>query len=366
MASIALYYPSARFRDDKWLKLAMLTWDNVARIRPPGISDSDSEFVRRVCGETDFIIDVSPDGEELQQVSESFLKLLNAYQNQLHAAYASSATQSPTWIYVGGAAGGKVNRYLADRLRDAGLAVNDPARPYLGFHPKLGSIYMAVLAEVIAARNRLCPTTDEPRAYSAIGASDRLMTLALDDDQVRLAPDPESAYLQFAIQSVIVPNRLEAVPTATLIDFQRRHRAELHAFRAHIAELADELEAVAATANRKVAYAHLKNIYDTRTKPQLDDLRRGLGRLGVETTVGTLALKVDVNTAAGTLVGGVAATGGHWVLGGAAVAIAAIPYLVGQFGKRREQVKKSPTTYLLQVQKELNSRSLLRSLKHSS
>jgi hypothetical protein len=324
-------------------------------------------LVREVCDETDFVINVSPGEEELEQVSETFLSLLNAYQDQLTATYAPighSVGPPLTWIYVGGR-GTKVALYLRDRLIETGLAVSYPDRPYLGFHPKLGSIYMAVLTEIIAKRNRLSPTTDEPLAYSAIGASDRLMTLALEYDKVSLTPDPTSAYLQFAIQSVIVPDRLEAVPVETLIDFHKRHQAALRAFREHIAGLANELEEVAATENHEIAYAHLKNIYDTRTKPQLDDLRRGLHRLGVESTLGTLALKFDVNAAAGTLVGGAAAAGGHWVLGGAAIAIAAIPYLVGQFGKRREQAQKSPVTYLLQVHKELNSKSLLSSLKHT-
>ena len=116
------------------------------------------------------------------------------------------------------------------------------------------------------------------------------MTLALEHDKVSLTPDPTSAYLQFAIQSVILPDKLKEVPVKKLIHFHMRHRSELRAFREHIADLASELEQVAAIRNCEIAYTHLKNIYETKTKPQLDDPRHGLRSLGVESMLGALAL----------------------------------------------------------------------------
>jgi hypothetical protein len=387
VSSIALYYPWSQFRDDQWLKLALLMWDNVARIRPPGISSHDSALVRRICDDTKFVINISPDEAALAQVCQTFLELLQAYEDQLIATYApighstgppverrstgdpakqfETSESSLTWIYIG-SRGRKIAEPLVGRLIEAGLAVERPGRNYLGFHPRLGSIYMAVLAEVIAAKNRLSPTTDQPLMYSAIGATDRLMTLALEYDEVDLTPDPTSAYLQFAIRSVILPNRLSEVPVKKLIHFHTKYQPELSAFREHITDLANELEDVAATENREIAYAHLNNIYKTKTKPQLDDLRHGLRSLGVESTLGTLALKVDVGaTAATTILGGVAAAEGQWVIGSAALAIGTTRYLVGKFAERREKVRKSPATYLLRIQNELNSKSLLQALRRA-
>lgn len=47
-SSFALYYPWLQFRDDNWLKLALLSWDNIARIRPQAVRERerDSELVR--------------------------------------------------------------------------------------------------------------------------------------------------------------------------------------------------------------------------------------------------------------------------------------------------------------------------------
>jgi hypothetical protein len=70
--SIALYYPWMRFQDDNWLKLALLTWDSIALIRPEGLDSSDSDLVKQVRAETDFIVDINPTGRERETVASAF------------------------------------------------------------------------------------------------------------------------------------------------------------------------------------------------------------------------------------------------------------------------------------------------------
>jgi hypothetical protein len=36
-----LYYPLADFPDQRWLKLALLNWDQIQRIRPAGYQELD-------------------------------------------------------------------------------------------------------------------------------------------------------------------------------------------------------------------------------------------------------------------------------------------------------------------------------------
>jgi hypothetical protein len=59
-ARLGLYYPFIQFRSDAWLKLAALYWDQVGRIVPPGYAVRDSETVRRLQGELDFVADLPP------------------------------------------------------------------------------------------------------------------------------------------------------------------------------------------------------------------------------------------------------------------------------------------------------------------
>jgi hypothetical protein len=60
MHDIALYYPHIDFRDDAWLKGAALYWPGIARLAPAGYPRNDSETVRQLSGELDFILDIEP------------------------------------------------------------------------------------------------------------------------------------------------------------------------------------------------------------------------------------------------------------------------------------------------------------------
>jgi virulence-associated protein VapD len=126
--------------------------------------------------------------------------------------------------------------------------------------------------------------------------------------------------MHVALDAVIVPDRLANVPVGKLLRFRDRHIAELTAFRQHVAGLTDELSEVAAVENLDIAHAHLESLYRKHTKPQLDDLRRALRGQGVESTAGSLGLKVDLNAAAGTVAGSVAAAGGQLAVAGTAIA----------------------------------------------
>jgi hypothetical protein len=75
-----------------------------------------------------------------------------------------------------------------------------------------------------------------------------------------------------------------------------------------------------------------------------------------------LGLKVDVNAAAGTVLGGVAAAGGQLAVVGVAVAVTVLPYIAGKIKTRQQQVRSSPVAYLLAADRELDGASLLRSL----
>jgi hypothetical protein len=152
---------------------------------------------------------------------------------------------------------------------------------------RLGSAYLASLADVMAQRNMLSPVTDSDRMHRVFGALDRIPEMLFSDDD--LAPgleDADSAYLHVALDAVLEPRRLADVPTTALIKFRDRYRAELVAFRQHIEGLSSELRAIAAVENL-----------------------------------------IDVNAAAGTLVGGIAAAGGQWAVAGAAAVITVIPYI---------------------------------------
>jgi hypothetical protein len=361
------------FQDDDWVKLAMLTWDSVSRIRARDVEDRDNDLVRQVKSEADFLTEVTAGPRVLSEVTRTFDEVLQASGDRVIERYGqrqtgwladigayeapwsnsgySLAPRNLTWVYCG-SHGTKIAQVLQHQLAGRGLGLIKG--PWLGMHPKLASIYLATLADAMARHNMVSPVTDDPRMHHAAGALDRLADLLLDDeDPAPARQDPADAYLHVALDAVITPERLADVPIAKLIRFREGHAAELTAFRAHIACLAGELRDIAAVENLDIAHAHLESLYRKNTKPQLDDLRSALRGLGVESSAGTLGLKIDLNAAAGTVVGGIAAAGGQLAVAGAAITMTVVPYLAGKYKARKKAITTSPVAYLLAVDRKL-------------
>ncbi|GAA1887129.1 DUF6236 family protein, partial [Asanoa iriomotensis] len=383
MSALALYYPWMHFQHDNWVTLALLTWDRMVRIRSTDIWDRDSDVVRQIAAETDFLTDQKPSQPALHRVATTFLRILTEHSAPLVARYGSQAfrgefqmppSQNPAldhlhdrterhrfWIYTGPHLT-KITYELHRELVESGLAIerDDPHGAWLGLHPTLGAVYTACLADAIASANQLSPATDDASMHRAVGALDQAVELLVGDpDRGTGTTEPDVAYLHVALEAVVRPKHLYAVPVAKLITFRDRYAAELSAFRGHVAGLAPELAKVAAVESPDIARAHLEALYREKTRPQLDDLRAALRGMGIDSTVGVLGLKVDVPAAAGTIVGGAAAAGGHLAVAGTAVAMTVLPYLAGRIRDHRRAARTSPVAYLLAAERNLTGRSLL-------
>ncbi|MBF6132511.1 hypothetical protein IU501_05800 [Nocardia otitidiscaviarum] len=380
MSQIALYYPWMRFRNENWLKLALLTWDHLARIRPRLTLDSDSDAVRRLQDETDFLHSVEPVREDLRKLASVFGDIVRADEDRLLERYAwrevvtsgrpsSRDANGPRATYPGlvwihaGTGGPKMHLALSRLLEEQGLAitVEEAAGSYVGMHPRLARIYLTALADVVATRHRLSPATDDPRMHAAVGTVDRLYDLLVDDEATSpVFDDVQHAYIHLAVNATLRPERLKEVPLSTLIAFRERHAGQLRAFRDHVGALSKEIESVAEIEDPAVAQLHLKSVYRSTTKPQLDELRKALSAFGVDSTAGLLGLKVDLPASALAGAVGGALTGVSGFTGaGAGFAFAAVPYVADRIRLRRKAIQESPVSYLLAVDRKLAGKSLL-------
>jgi hypothetical protein len=386
--AMALYYPWMHFQDEAWLKTALLTWENLVRVRPRDFEDRDSEMVRRLRGESDLLAEIVPTARDLALVGDAFTDVISEYREKVAGtwrvtgrdslsppdqAFASPASNAYvpgstlTWVYCG-PGGARMGSDLRIRLLDLGVAVaGEETESWVGMRPKLASIYMAALADAVAGHDRLAPATDDPRMHSALGALDRLAGLLLDEPDTLAAPDRREdlagAYVHLALESVLQPRNPAAVPVDKLIAFRARHKAELQVFWTHVSGLADELASIAEVDNPQVAQLHMQSLYERQTKPLLADLRAGLRAADVDTVAGAMALKVNLTAASGTALGAAAmAAGGQPILGAASVALTVIPYFISRLRGQRARRAASPVAYLLAANRELSGRHLLQSL----
>lgn len=378
VSNIALYYPWMRFRNENWLKLAILTWDSVGRIQPRLTMDVDSELVTRLRAETDFLFGVEPSPREVVAVGDVFQEVVELGGDDLRKRFSWQQAVEETsdaravsgaradypglrWVHAGHS-GPKMTPPLLSSFEAADLAVvvEEDDAVYVGLHPSLARIYLTALADVVSRHRALAPATDDVDAHSAVGTLDRLYELLLDGDVALPAiGDVEGAYIHLAVEASIRPDHLETVPLETLISFRDRYGGELAAFRSHVASLSTDLGTIAVIEDPVAAEKHLQSVYNTKTKPQLDELRRALRALGVESGIGLLGIKVDVSkTTAGGLLGAGIATGTPaTIVGGAALAVGS--YVADRRKAQRTAHRESPVSYLLAVDKELSGRSLI-------
>jgi hypothetical protein len=180
--------------------------------------------------------------------------------------------------------------------------------------PWFASVYIAALADTMASHNSLSPTTDDPRIHSAFEAIDQLADILVGESYAPPQDDITGAYIHLALQSVLEPTNIADVSIDKLVKFRQRHLAGLRAFWTHVAGLGDELAHASSVDNTELMYIHLKDIYDSQTKPLLLDLKRGLSSYGIDTVAGSMALKVNVTAASGTALGAAALDEACYVL----------------------------------------------------
>ena len=398
----ALYYPYATFGDERWLAVSLLSWDRVALIRPSGIEASVASAgpVERAIvahGDGGFIDPITPDDESLERVYDAFSAADRESLDHLHERYgpdarvqlveparptrqAAPATADPRliWIYAADQSS-KMNYGMAEMLLSRELAVESSDREHrrwLGMHPQLASVYMTALTGELARTRGYVACTDDLAAHRAAGALDLDQidrTLYGLKPRLGIAPtvqQVEARYLHIALQAGLRPVNLEQVPVEKLLTFRDQNRQEIIAFRDHLASIERDLVAMTSIADVDELARALTDVYETRTRAQVDNLRKAMNRSGIQTAVRALTLKLDLGGAGLTLpglaAGAVATAIGAPVVAGlapVAVAMTAAPLITGHRRARREQ-RESPFAFLIAAERELGADETLRAALH--
>src|SRR5258708_7667867 len=292
---IGLYYPLIHFPHDSWIKLAALYWDKLGRIVPADYPLNDSDTVQKLQEELGFVENFTPNENDTARVASEFCKLLDQYSDKLKRYY-SALSQGSNLGYI--YAKDKTAEPLARRLLQMGLAVHMTAsRKYSRFyrlemHPKLVSVYMEALSVQMASTRGLQPVTHNMQDHVLMGeyTLERLVQALLeaDDGQPHLvgsSPTPqetEKLMAAIALQSVL-PQDVANVPIVKIIQLRQKHRAELTAFQTYIHDFTANLDTIQQIDDPRAINAHLETAYQRELKPLLDDLKKCLKSLAIET-----------------------------------------------------------------------------------
>lgn len=405
MADIALYFPYARLPDDAWIKAAALHWPQLGRINP-GDSTRDSDTVKRLRDELDFIVDVRPGYDGMAWIDEDvpnridrdqfewsrsrlrttaaidalFFDFLDRYQEELRPRYGVEAlgltsldTQDvydellPLDPRLQEVHPGKLTWSLAQRLAESGLLYRQHYRwrraadgkvlslSDLAMHERLGVVFLTVLADVIARENQMTPVTDQPLFAAATTGwtVEALARVLLDDDaaQDEAPEDYSQAFAVLALQTVL-PRNLSEVPVGRVIEARRRLLPELMAYREYLDSLVPDFVEISAFPDPQVRAVKLRNLVEREIAQPIGRMERELGRLGLEPVRAVLTLQTLAPPAAlGVLAGALhlpPAVTSAGVIAGCLVGAAN-----SAIDRRRQAVAGHPTGYLLDLRKEL-------------
>lgn len=386
---IGLYYPHFTFPNDAWVKLAALYWDKLGRILPPDYIPSDSDTVQRLQGELDFTKDFIPAGMDTQRVGAMFIDLLKNYRHELFSHYGThsilpgsllSRNHSLFCVY----SDIKICVMLSRLLQSYGLAVDIPDHQdrikygytVIGMHPKLAYVYLEALADQIAGSWKMHPVTDSVRDHVVVGGYtlERLAQALLSEDLSSFlgrtdAPmENEIAHQMAAIalQSVL-PKDIASVPVEKIIQVRQKHRAELTAFQEHIHEFITTLDSIQQIDDPRALQAHLEAAYDREIKPQVDDLRKYLKSLAIDTVTGILNIKVvlpPLLASAGAALH--LAPVPPEVAGTVAIACSVFPVLQKKRSEIYGTIHKSPAAYLLYTEEGLTPANVVTKVRQTT
>ena len=371
----ALYYPYTHFKDERWLKLAALYWDKVARIVPFDYATDDSAAVKALSPCIDI---VRPDWAPAD-FAQNFVDFVALYGPKLRENYALSLRDR--WPALddrerppraGGPSGNdsrlgyiyyeKINDDVYLALKESGLAsTDDRGERWIGMHPRLAWVYMTALAEQIAAHRGLRPLTDETRDHLALSslAPERLAQVLLDDvDLVDAGPtslEVESTLVSVAFKAVLPSNLAELDPDK-IMAFREKYPQERAAFQQAVADLLKGGEWLQAIDSPALLEQRLRDEYDKHWNTRLADLREKLDECGIDTVLGCFNVKA-------ALPAGIAAALGGLVLN--PVAAGAAGLAVGVMNTLRDKRKQalgalraSPVSYLYRLEQDLAPKDL--------
>lgn len=374
MPDIALYYLYSHVRDEAWMKAAALYLPRLAVLTPQAYPRRRSWTVDVLRDELGFLVDVDP-ARKTYGVAKEFAELIDTEGESLRAQYAWP-DPFPAELYdaldhdSGGWSGhvpddrvewvhiGKLPVQLFDQLADTRLGEPSPDRSWIALHPRLGSVYLAALADRVAQANGMPVITDQPSAHGALNGWDigTLARVLLEDEAVdapisRTADGVAALYAALAVNAY-VPDQLADVPVERIVDARRKLAPEFDAFCAHLDSLAAQFAELAQVEDQGVLVTRLGLLAERDLLRSATDLDRGLRMLGLQPVRAVLSLKSlalpAVPFAAAAFFGLPAVVGAAGVIVAQFVA-SGVQAL--QVGKER---RRSAPGYLLGLRKELS------------
>jgi uncharacterized protein DUF6236 len=361
-------------RDEAWIKQAALFWPQIQRIVPENYPLADTPTLARLSAEG-ILTNRRPD-PAMAGLGDQFIRFLSTNQAALARAYnldkVASLPEREGWLHdmhlhpkVGWIHIAKLDPDARQALLDAGLAIE--SHDWVGMHPNLADVYLCALAGELSNRAGTTPVTDGDLHHAgAYGwGFDTIARGLLPDarlstpDQLQGSSTAETRFLMIAMRT-LVPQNLDQIPIERLLKLRERYKDDFWNYRKRITDVTDDLAKLRGVTDLDTLAQHVELEYEKTLESDLSDLRRILKSHKLDTAETALAIKIAAPT---TLLGtGVGQVAGIAAGAAAATAVGLFSTARGIRTQRRMTLAKSPATWLLRIEEELQPAGLARSI----
>lgn len=341
--SKALYYPSIDIDDERWLKSAVLFWNEINTIVPETINNPYNNYSTQYLYDEEIIkpIYLNSNNKYVQQISSDFVKFLDSEEGIILLKNSEDNSVKNAILYRD-----KMAAHLFYRLKQF---------LFNGTHYHLDAnivgYYMTLLANSIS----------EDKALALV--SNNLINLKLTntiryDNSIRNLNrhnhyDENIDYdliKQGLLTNIVIKNICieETTPLEDIISFRKHHSDELARFRVNLAKLVSPIENVYSL---DALSERLNTIYTDEFLPAYNDLQFALNSYNIKwffDNISKLSI-FSVSTTALPVVLGVDVPQALLIGAGVSAVSSAFAYNM----KKRENLRKNPYTYLLKINSEL-------------
>lgn len=381
----ALYYPYINFRDESWLKLAVLYWDVISRITsheaaqldPPQYWPSQPHDMRLL--EQHGIVRPFIPNVEHAALNDIWRQLLARHAHELARVYALNLdqradladTSSHARGYapgpmrrkkgVGWLLEGKLERDLFEDLAHAKLATrgSDVGAPgWVALDERLLDVYMTTLANQVVGHKPVETVTDVPghfRRFTENSLPALQAALLPHGTSATNAPSDDAGMLVMTLAiDAVSPAGIQALPMDAVLALRTQSRDARTAFKAGTATLVQQIIARRdAALDGQLDPRDLEELRETHIDKPLKELKKAFRNAYGEAALSILTLKspLESGTLGATML--TAAGASSPVLAGVGVALGLFQMLTGA-KKRREEVRKSPLAWLLDIESKLD------------
>jgi len=391
MLGSALYYPHIDIDDPKWLRSAVLFWDEIKTIAPRAIkSPFQTEDTKVLCKEgylEPLRCDLHPDlldtlGKRVvslmdrdhlpgrgREADPNFNALLHAdklgweIRNGFRDAHIHPEKLSPelrALIMEAGLARmhpGKLPPRLRQMIEDMNYGRLHPEKmspslqrelvrfatfsdrdgEWLLVDGRFATVYMSALAALLAKETDLAALTDK---NGSLGVN---LHGLLEDVKPHSESDKKGALVSFMMESINID---PATKINKLIAFRRARQSQLAELSAQFEDLSSK---ISSCESGRELEEKARKVYTTRIRPKLEALKAELGDSAIQSVWEGMQRAVTISVpAGGALAYFTGLTGTTLLSAGAAIAITDIA--VKSHLARNKARRMSPYTYLLDVE----------------